>query len=86
MKKTPEKEIAVKTKFGTFLCVFESNAPDPGFTVTVPGAPGFVTGGRTLKEAKKMAKTGLEFHCECLMFEERKHLRHIKQKVFMSAA
>lgn len=86
MKKLPKREIMIPTKFGTFLCIFESNAPDPRFSVIVPGAPGFVTGGRTLAEAKKLAKTGLEFHCECLLFEERERLRHAKERVLASTA
>src|SRR3989344_1564339 len=31
--------------------------------------PGFVTYGRTLEEAKRMAREGLEFHCECEFLE-----------------
>ena len=64
-----DKFINIKTKFGTFLCCFEANYPELGFTVTSPAAPGFVTGGRSLTEAKKMTKEGLEFHCECEIFE-----------------
>lgn len=64
-----KQEIFIPTKFGDFLCVFESNSPDAGFTVTSPAAPGFVTYGKTLAEAKKMARQGLEFHCECAFLE-----------------
>ena len=64
-----KEEIIIPIKFGKFLCIFESNNPDPGFTVTSPAAPGFVTYGRTLEEAKKMAREGLEFHCECEFLE-----------------
>lgn len=64
-----KKELYIPTKFGSFLCIFESNKPEPGFTVTSPAAVGFVTAGRTLKEAKKMAIDGLEFHCECRFLE-----------------
>ena len=64
-----KKEITIATKFGRFLCLFEPNTPEAGFTVTTPAAPGFVTGGRTLREAKKMARKGIEFHCECELFE-----------------
>ena len=62
-------ELVIPIKFGKFLCVLEPNDPDPGFTVTSPAAPGFVTYGRTLEEAKRMAREGLEFHCECEFLE-----------------
>ena len=34
--------------------------PEGGFTVTVPALPGCVTYGKTLSEAKKMAKDAIE--------------------------
>lgn len=74
-----KKEIIITTKFGKFLCVFEPNAPDPGFTVTSPATPGFVTGGRTLSEAKRMASEGIEFHCECELFEHVNAPRPLKK-------
>lgn len=64
----------IPTKFGAFLCIFESNAPDPGFTVSSPETTDFVTYGPTLREAKRMAKEGLEFHCECKIFESAERL------------
>jgi predicted RNase H-like HicB family nuclease len=81
--KTPMKmkEILIPTKFGTFLCTFEPNDPDPGFTVTSPAAPGFVTYGKSLQEAKKMAKEGLDFHCECELFERIRAFPRMSQKV-----
>ncbi|TSC57353.1 MAG: hypothetical protein Greene041679_343 [Parcubacteria group bacterium Greene0416_79] len=51
------------------MCLFESNRPEAGFTVTAPAAQGFVTYGPTLSAAKKMAKEGLEFHYECTLLE-----------------
>lgn len=64
-----KQEERIATKFGEFLCIFEANDPDPGFTVKVPSAPGFVAGGRTMREAKRLAREGLEFHCECMLLE-----------------
>jgi|GEM_PF-1106633 len=69
MAKSKKEEMLVVTRFGSFLCVFESNEPERGFTVTSPAALGFVTYGSTLSEAKKMAKKGLEFHFECAVLE-----------------
>lgn len=68
-KQDQKKEILVPTKFGAFLCIFEPNDPDPGFTVTSLATPGFVTYGRNFQEAKRAAKSGLEFHCECVWLE-----------------
>jgi len=80
MEKQKNKEILISTKFGKFLCVFEPNDPDSGFTVTSPEAASFVTYGRNLKEAKKMVKESLEFHCECKIFETLK-ARLLTEKV-----
>jgi len=68
-KKKQQKEMFIRTKYGSFLCLFESNYPESGFTVTSPAAQGFVTGGPNLSVAKKMAKEGLEFHYECTVLE-----------------
>ena len=64
------REELVRTKFGSFLCFFESNRPEKGFTVTSPAVQGFVTYGPTLAAAKRMAKEGLEFHYECTVLEQ----------------
>ena len=74
-----KKEITIATKFGEFLCIFESNTPDSGFTVTSPATPGFVMGGRTLREARRMAREGIEFHCECELFERVPAPRSLKK-------
>ena len=67
MKK--DKFIDVKTNFGVFECLFESNTPEKGYTVTVPKLRGVVTCGDTINEAKKMACEAIELHCECLIDE-----------------
>ena len=65
MKKN--KIVKVETRVGVFECFFESNAPEKGYTVTVPKLKGIVTFGGTIKEAKKMAQEAIELHCECLL-------------------
>lgn len=62
-----KRTIPVRTIFGTFESLFESNAPEKGYTVTVPRLKGIVTCGDTLPEAKRMAKEAIELHCECLI-------------------
>ena len=70
MKSQAKKQTQkVKTLFGIFDCVFDPNAPEKGYTVTVPRVRGVVTCGDTLAEAKKMAKEAIELHCECLVEE-----------------
>lgn len=61
------KKVAVKTNCGTFTCHFTTDGNDPGYTVTVPSLKGVVTEGRTLVEARKMAKEAIELHCEGLL-------------------
>ena len=65
MKKN--KIVKVETRVGAFECLFESNTPEKGYTVTVPKLRGVVTFGENLEEAKKMAREAIELHCECLL-------------------
>ncbi len=62
-----KKKMNVKTKFGIYECLFETNAPEKGYTATVPKLKGVVTCGDTLNEAKIMAKEAIELHCDCLL-------------------
>ena len=66
------RKIVISTAFGQFLCQFISSKGERGYTVTSLDAPGFIAYGETFAEAKKLAKSGLEFHCECLAFERLK--------------
>jgi len=62
MKRTQVKKIVIKVKQGSFLCRFESNFPDKGYTVTVPNLKGIVTFGENLAEAKQMIKEAIEVY------------------------
>lgn len=64
-----KKKTHIKTRLGEFVCVFESNSPGKGYTVTVPGVKGVVTFGDNLAEAKRNVKEALELHCGCLLEE-----------------
>jgi len=48
----------------TFTTVFHEN--EDGYTVTVPALSGLVTGGRTIEEARHMAKDAIRCHMESL--------------------
>lgn len=80
--------IKIKTKMGQFDCLFESNYPDKGYTVTVPKLRGVVTFGDGMDEAKKNAKEAIELHCQCLLergLAEVKPLSKIKSKELVGA-
>ncbi|MFY9463311.1 MAG: type II toxin-antitoxin system HicB family antitoxin [Candidatus Sungiibacteriota bacterium] len=64
-----KKFITVKTNLGIFQALFESNAPEKGYTVTVPKLRGVVTCGDTLAAAKRMVREAIELHCSCLLEE-----------------
>ena len=49
----------------TYRVVFHPE-PEGGFTVTVPSLPGCITYGRTLEEAKTMAREAIELYIESL--------------------
>ncbi len=55
----------MKAKTLNYNVVFTPE-PEGGFTVTVPALPGCVTYGKTLKEAKAMAKEAIELMIETL--------------------
>lgn len=78
-KKFEIKEVMIPTKYGKFLCLFESNYPEAGFTVTSPAVKGFVSYGRDLQKAKRSAKEGLEFHWESVVAETALRPRHSRQ-------
>ncbi|MBN1344984.1 MAG: type II toxin-antitoxin system HicB family antitoxin [Phycisphaerae bacterium] len=40
--------------------------PEGGFTVTVPALPGCVTWGKTVKQARRMARDAIEAYLESL--------------------
>lgn len=57
----------IKTKIGGFDCLFESNFPDKGYTVTVPKLRGVITFGDNMSESRKNIKEAIELHCRCLL-------------------
>lgn len=62
-----KREIAIKTRFGMHVCVFEKDVR--GYLVTAKDIPGVVTWGKNLSEAKKMAQEALELMIETIAIE-----------------
>ncbi len=78
----PKRE-TVKTKQYTFTVIIESGE-DRGYVVTCPALPGLVTEGRTLKEARDMAKDAILGYLESLRKDKRSIPRDVsplKEKV-----
>ncbi|MBI4215168.1 MAG: type II toxin-antitoxin system HicB family antitoxin [Parcubacteria group bacterium] len=55
----------LRTSKGIFEVIFESNDEEKGYTVIVPSLPEIVTEGKTLDDAKKMAREAIELAIEC---------------------
>ena len=53
MKKIVKKTANIKTRYGTFRCVFESERDMGGYTAEAPAVQGAVSWGKNLTEAKK---------------------------------
>ena len=60
MKKIVKKTANIKTRYGTFRCVFESERDMGGYTAEAPAVQGAVSWGKNLTEAKKMIAECIE--------------------------
>ena len=60
MKKVTKKTADIKTKYGTFHCVFEPEPDMGGYVATAPTVQGVVTWGKNLAHAKKMVAECIE--------------------------
>jgi len=60
MKKVAKKTVAIKTKYGTFRCVFEPERDMGGYVVTAPAVQGTVSWGKNLAHAKEMIAECIE--------------------------
>lgn len=56
----PKKIFLIKTKYGSFRCVFEAEKDMGGYAVEARGVSGAVSWGKTLAEAKKMIVEAIE--------------------------
>jgi predicted RNase H-like HicB family nuclease len=55
-----KKILIVKTKYGAFRCIFESEIDMGGYAVEAIGVPGAISWGKTLAEAKEKIKEAIE--------------------------
>ena len=55
-----KKTYRIKTKYGSFACVFEPEKDMGGYVVEAPGVQGAVSWGKTLTEAKGMIAEAIE--------------------------
>jgi len=55
-----KKILTIKTKYGSFRCVFEPAKDLGGYVVEAKGVSGAITWGGNLVKAKKMAKEVIE--------------------------
>lgn len=59
-----KKILVIKTKYGSFQCVFEQEKDMGGYMVEARGVPGAISWGKNLNEAKRMIKEAIEVAVE----------------------
>ena len=78
-----KKTLVIKTKYGSFQCVFEPEKDMGGYMVEARGIQGAISWGKTLVEAKRMIIEAIEGAVEARVIaeaEKRKIVRLNKQK------
>ena len=70
MAKASIKTAIVKTQYGSFKVVFESEADMGGYVVTAPKVQGAVSWGKNLAHAKKMIAECIEGMIEARVIAE----------------
>jgi len=84
-----KKTIVIKTKYGSFRCVFEPEKDMGGYMVEARGIQGAISWGKTLSEAKRMIAEAIEGAVEAKAIaeaERRGIVRVNKQKDPISVA
>ncbi len=64
MNRTVKKTADIKTKYGTFRCVFESERDMGGYTAEAIGLSGALSWGKTLADAKRHVVEAIEVAVE----------------------
>ncbi len=70
MAKISKKTVVVKTRYGSFMAVFEPEADMGGYVVTAPKVRGAVSWGKNLSQAKKMMAECIEGAIETRVISE----------------
>jgi len=60
MNRITKRTLDIKTKYGTFRCVFEPERDMGGYTAEAPSVQGAVSWGKNLAQAKKMIEECIE--------------------------
>lgn len=68
-KKIKKYTFNIPTNRGTYSVVLKWDNRDRAYLVSVPSLPEVITFGKTLADAKRMAKDAIELHCDCLIDE-----------------
>ena len=69
MAKATKREFVIKTKEGSYNIIVWFDKKDKAYLVKVPSLPEVFTFGKSLVDAKKMAKDAIELYCDCLIDE-----------------
>lgn len=75
-----KKTFIIKTKYGSFKCIFEPERDMGGFAVEARGVPGAISWGKTFSEAKKMIAEAIEgaIEAEAIINAENKGIVRIR--------
>ncbi|MDP3696921.1 MAG: hypothetical protein Q8R55_02705 [Candidatus Taylorbacteria bacterium] len=75
-----QKNLIVKTKYGSFKCVFEAEKDMGGYTVEARAVSGAVSWGKNLSEAKRMIVEAIEgtIEARAIVNAEKKGLIQVK--------
>ena len=70
MARNSKKMATIKTKYGSFKAVFESEPDMGGYVATAPAVQGAVSWGKNLAQAKKMIAECIEGTIEVRIISE----------------
>ena len=59
-----KKILTIKTKYGSYKCIFEPEPDMGGYIITTSQRPDVISWGKTIAHAKRMAKEAVECSVE----------------------